>query len=326
MIMPKHADAKGSMFLDRSLTLEIVRITERAAIGAAFWRGKGDEMQADRAAVEAMRDELSHIAIAGTVVIGEGNGAEMLGTGDATGTGKGPKVDVAVDPLEGVTGCAKNQPDSLSVLAIAERGGLLEVPDCYMEKIAIGAGYPEGLIDLDRTATENVTALAEAKGVPVTDIVTCLLDRPRHQPLIAELRALGVAVKLLPDGDIAAVIHAANSDDTGIDIYLGSGGAPEGILAAAAMRCMGGQMQGRLILDTPDKKTRARALGLGDAGRIFATDEMAKGDVLFAATGVTDGSLLDGVRFRNETLVTSSVVMRSSSQTVRWIRAEHQRH
>src|SRR5690606_34278058 len=220
----------------------------------AGWRGKGDEMEADQAAVTAMHNALNDIEIEGQVVIGEGRGAPLLALGEAVGKGHGPQIDVAVDPLEGVTGCAKNLADSLSVMAFSERGGLLRVPDAYMEKIAIGPGYPHGIVDLDKSPAENITALAQAKGVAVSDIVACLLDRPRHAGLIAQLRELGVAVKLLPDGDIAAVIHAANSDDTGIDIYLGSGGAPEGVLAAAAIRCMGGQMQGRLILDTADKK------------------------------------------------------------------------
>lgn len=315
----------GSTAVDKNLTLEIARITERAAIAAAGWRGKGDEMRADQAAVEAMQAALDGIDFKGRIVIGEGHGLPMLSLDQKVGTGKGPEVDVAVDPLEGVTGCAKNLSDSLSVMAFAERGGLLHVPSAYMEKIAIGPGYPQGTVDLTKSATENIKSLANAKGVGVTDIVTCVLDRPRHAPLIAELRALGVAVKLLPDGDIAAVIHAANSDDTGIDIYLGSGGAPEGVLAAAAMRCIGGQMLGRLILDTPDKRTAAKVAGISDFDRIYTAEEMAKGDVLFAATGVTNGSLLAGVRFLSKKTVTSSVVMRSWSHTIRWITAEHPR-
>lgn len=310
--------------VEKSLTLEIVRITERAAIAASGWRGRGDEIRADSAAVEAMHKALDEVSFDGRVVIGEARGTAMLGQEQSVGSGKGPAIDVAVDPLEGVTACAKNLSDSLSVLVFAERGGLLNVPDCYMEKIAIGPGYPDGIIDLDKSATENVTALAKAKGVPVTDIVVCLLDRPRHAALIAELRGIGVAVKLLPDGDIAAVIHAANSDDTGIDIYLGSGGASEGVLAAAAIRCIGGQMQGRLILD-PSAKRAARELGIADPDKKFSALDMASGDVLFAATGVTDGSLLRGIRIGQKKITTSSVVMRSWSQTVRWITAEHPR-
>lgn len=311
--------------VDRNLTLEIARITERAAIAAAGWRGKGDEMAADQAAVCAMHEALEAISISGEIVIGEGRGAELLALGHSVGQGGGPEIDVAVDPLEGVTGCAKNLADSLSVMAFSERGGLLHVPDAYMEKIAIGPGYPLGIVDLDKTPVENVTALAQAKGVAVTDIVACLLDRPRHAGLIAQLREIGVAVKLLPDGDIAAIIHAASSDDTGIDIYLGSGGAPEGVLAAAAIRCMGGQMQGRLILDTPDKRTAARDLGIAEPDAKFSADDMVRGDVLFAATGVTDGSLLRGVKLLPRKIVTSSVVMRSWSSTIRWITAEHRR-
>lgn len=311
--------------VDRNLTLQIARITEHAAIAAAGWRGKGDEMRADQAAVEAMHAALDGIEIEGRVVIGEPRGSGLLALDQTIGSGQGPSIDIAVDPLEGVTGCAKNLPDSLSVLAFAERGGLLHVPDAYMEKIAIGPGYPQGVVDLDKTASENVAALAKAKGVPVTEIVACVLDRPRHASLIAELREIGVAVKLLPDGDIAAVIHASNSDDTGIDIYLGSGGAPEGVLAAVAMRCMGGQMQGRLILDTPDKRIAAKEIGITDFAAKYSADDMTHGDVLFAATGVTDGSLLNGVRVLPRRIVTSSVVMRSWSRTIRWIKAEHQR-
>ncbi len=306
-----------------NLTLEIARITERAAIAAARWRGKGDEMQADQAAVQAMHDALNVIDIAGRVVIGEGVGAPLLGYDQAVGLGSGPDIDIAVDPLEAVTGCAKNLADSLSVMVFAERDALMQVPECYMEKVAIGPGYPDGVVDLDKSPVENVRAVAQAKGVGVSDVVACVLDRPRHAGLIAELREHGIAIKLLPDGDIAAIIHAANSDDTGIDIYLGSGGAQEGILAAAAMRCTGGQMQGRLILDTPDRRARARELGITDSAAQFSAGEMAKGDVLFAATGVTDGSLLRGVRLLPHKVVTSSVVMRSWSHTIRWITAEH---
>lgn len=320
--MTQIADAPE---VNRTLTLEIARITERAALAAAGWRGKGDEMQADKAAVTAMFEALNVLAIDGRVVIGEPEGAPMLGLEQPVGTGIGPRIDIAVDPLEGVTGCAKNLSDSLSVMAFAERGGLMEVPEAYMEKIAIGPGYPGGIVDLDTSVTENVTALAKAKGVPVTEIVACVLDRPRHAALIGELREIGAAVKLLPDGDIAAVIHTANSDDTGIDIYLGSGGAHEGVLAAAAMRCMGGQMQGRLILDTPDKRATAKRLGITDPARKYNVEDMARGEVLFAATGVTDGSLLRGVKRLTSKIVTSSVVMRSWSQTTRWITTEHRR-
>lgn len=323
----KLNSAGNGATIARNLTLELVRVTESAAIAAAGWRGKGDEKAADAAAVEAMRAELQKIAIAGRIVIGEGerDEAPMLFIGEEVGGGEGPAVDIAVDPLEGTTLCAKNQPDSICVLAMAERGGLLNAPDVYMHKIAIGAGYPEGTVDLDKTATENVQALAAAKGVPVSEITACVLDRPRHAGLIDELRVAGVAVKLISDGDIAGVIHATNTEETGIDIYLGSGGAPEGVLAAAALRCIGGQMQGRLILDTTEKRERARRMGITDPNRKYSEADLASGDVLFAATGVTDGSLLEGVRVRKDTIVTSTIVMRSWSHTVRWIKAEHAR-
>lgn len=317
----------ASPALHRNLTLELVRVTERAAIASAAWRGKGDEKSADRAAVEAMRTELSNVGIDGRIVIGEGerDEAPMLFIGEQVGSGKGPAVDIAVDPLEGTTLCAKNQPDSICVLAMAERGGLLNAPDVYMQKIAIGSGYPEGTVDLDMSARENIVSLAKAKGVAVEEITAVMLDRPRHGALLEELRSTGCAIKLISDGDIAGIIHAVNTEETGIDIYLGSGGAPEGVLAAAALRCIGGQMQGRLMLDSDEKKERARRMGITDPNRKYRTDELASGDVLFAATGVTDGFLLDGVRFRKNDVRTSTVVMRSWSRTVRWIAAEHHR-
>jgi fructose-1,6-bisphosphatase II / sedoheptulose-1,7-bisphosphatase len=327
MKLSKAASEKPSAIIERSLTLELVRVTERAAVAAAGWRGKGDEQAADAAAVEAMRDEMRNVAISGRIVIGEGerDEAPMLFVGEEVGAGDGPEVDIAVDPLEGTTLCAKNQPDAICVLAMAERGGLLNAPDVYMSKVAIGAGYPEGLVDLDQSPMDNVRALARAKGVPVNEITACVLDRPRHAALIEDLRTAGVPMKLLSDGDIAGIIHATNTEDTGIDIYLGSGGAPEGVLAAAALRCIGGQMQGRLILDTPEKRERARRIGITDPNRKYKVDEMASGDVLFAATGVTDGSLLAGVKMRRGHVMTSTIVMRSWSQTVRWINARHAR-
>jgi fructose-1,6-bisphosphatase II / sedoheptulose-1,7-bisphosphatase len=317
----------GPALIERSLTMELVRVAERAAIAAAGWRGKGDEKAADQAAVDAMRSELGGIAINGQIVIGEGerDEAPMLFIGEKVGSGEGPDVDIAVDPLEGTTLCAKNQPDSICVLAMAERGGLLNAPDVYMTKVAIGPGYPEGLVDLDQSPMDNVRALAAAKGVPVEEITACVLDRPRHAALLEDLRVAGVAVKLISDGDIAGIIHATNTEDTGIDIYLGSGGAPEGVLAAAALRCIGGQMQGRLILDTAEKRDRARRMGIVDPNRKYAVTDLASGDVLFAATGVTDGSLLDGVKIRKNHVITSTIVMRSWSQTVRWITARHVR-
>lgn len=328
MRLSKVEDDRSPAQLHRSLALELVRVTERAAIAAAEWRGKGNEQAADTAAVSAMLAELDRVAISGRVVIGEGEAGEVdaLYIGQAVGTGQGPEVDIAVDPLEGVTLCAKNQPDSIVVLAMAERGGLLNVArNVYMHKIAIGAGYAPGTVHIDWSATENVTALARAKGVPLAEITAIVLDRPRHAALIEELRATGVAVKLISDGDIAGVIHAVNTEDTGIDIYLGSGGAPEGVLAAAALRCIGGQMQGKLILDTPDKRARAVEMGITDPNRIYDVTELAAGDVLVAATGITDGTLLEGVRLRRDTVETSTIVMRSWSQTVRWIRARHTR-
>lgn len=327
----KLAKVDGSMsaaIIDRSLTLELVRITERAAVAAAGWRGKGDEMGADAAAVNAMSDELSRVPFNGRIVIGEGekHQVERLYIGEEVGAGGGPDVDIAVDPLEGVTLCAKNQPDSICVLALAERGGLLNVArNLYMHKIAIGAGYDPGTVDIDASATDNVTSLAKAKGVPLNEITACVLDRPRHARLIEELRTTGVAVKLISDGDIAGVIHAVNTEDTGIDIYLGSGGAPEGVLAAAALRCIGGQMQGKLIFDTADKRERARQMGITDFARKYDVTDLASGDVFFAATGVTDGSLLPGIKLSKGSVQTSTIVMRSWSQTVRWITARHAR-
>ncbi|ODT68030.1 MAG: fructose-bisphosphatase, class II [Pelagibacterium sp. SCN 63-23] len=328
MKLSKVDSGRTPSHLHRSLTLEMVRVTERAAIAAAEWRGKGNEKAADEAAVAAMKAELDRVEISGRIVIGEGEQHECddLFVGQPVGSGQGPEVDIAVDPLEGVTLCAKNQPDSIVVLAMAERGGLLNVArNVYMHKIAIGAGYAPGIVHIDWSATENVRALAKAKGVPISEITAIVLDRPRHAGLLEELRTAGVSVKLLSDGDIAGVIHAVNTDDTGVDIYLGSGGAPEGVLAAAALRCIGGQMQGKLILDTPDKRHRAREMGIADPNLVYDVTDLASGDVLFSATGITDGSLVDGVRLRRGTVETSTVVMRSWSQTTRWIKARHAR-
>jgi len=328
MKLIKDEIQRGPANLHRSLALELVRVTEGAAIAAAEWRGKGNEQAADEAAVQAMKDELDEVAIRGRIVIGEGeeNECDSLYIGQAVGSGEGPEVDIAVDPLEGVTLCAKNQPDSIVVLAMAERGGLLNVArNVYMHKIAIGADYAPGTVHIDWTATENVEALAKAKRVPLSEITAIVLDRPRHAALIEELRTTGVAVKLISDGDIAGVMHAVNTEDTGIDVYLGSGGAPEGVLAAAALRCIGGQMQGKLILDTQAKRERAFAMGIKDPGKIYDVTDLASGDVLVAATGVTDGTLLDGIKLRRNAVETSTVVMRSWSQTVRWIKAQHAR-
>lgn len=311
--------------IDRGLTIEIARVTERAAVAAASLRGRGDEKAADQAAVDAMRSELNLLPVAGRIVIGEGerDEAPMLYIGEMVGTGDGAEVDIALDPLEGTTVCAKNLPNSLAVIAIAARGSLLNAPDVYMDKIAIGPGYPEGLIDLARPARENVMALAKAKGVPVGEIAACILDRPRHAQLIEDVRSTGASIRLIGDGDVAGVIHTSDPDETGIDIYLGIGGAPEGVLAAAALLCVGGQMQGRLRLDTLEKRSRAETMGISDPKRIYTLDDMARGDVIFAATGVTDGNLLDGVRFYRDRIETHTVVMRSVNKTHREIRARH---
>ncbi|HWT60991.1 MAG TPA: class II fructose-bisphosphatase [Ochrobactrum sp.] len=318
-----HGMAHG---LDRILTLELVRVAERAAVAAARLRGRGDEMAADQAAVDAMRQELNRLPIAGTVVIGEGerDEAPMLYIGEEVGTKQGPDVDIALDPLEGTTICAKNLPNSLAVIAIAEKGNLLYAPDVYMEKIAVGPGYPRGVVDLDATPTDNIHAIAKAKGVKPHEITACIMDRPRHARLIEEVRATGASIRLIGDGDVAGVMHTTDPDETGIDIYIGIGGAPEGVLAAAALRCIGGQMQGRLQLNSDEKIARAAKMGISDPKKIYTMEEMAKGDVLFAATGVTDGNMLSGVKFARDYIQTHTIVMRSSSQTVREIKARHQ--
>jgi fructose-1,6-bisphosphatase II / sedoheptulose-1,7-bisphosphatase len=318
--------SKGGPALDRILTLELVRVTERAAVAAARLRGRGDEMAADQAAVDAMRRELNQLPIHGTVVIGEGerDEAPMLFIGEEVGTKRGPRVDIALDPLEGTTIAAKNLPNAIATIAIAEEGSLLNAPDVYMDKIAIGPGYPAGIVDLDRPARENILAIAGAKGVPVSEVTACVLDRPRHARLVEEIRATGAAIRLIGDGDVAGIIHVTEPEQTGIDIYLGIGGAPEGVLAAAALRCIGGQMQGRLVINSDEQRDRARRMGVTDINRKFDMSEMARGDVLFAATGVTDGNLLSGVRFGKRAISTHTVVMRSSSGTVRWIKADHQ--
>ncbi|KAB2664934.1 class II fructose-bisphosphatase [Brucella tritici] len=312
--------------LDRILTLELVRVAERAAVAAARLRGRGDEMAADQAAVDAMRQELNRLPIAGTVVIGEGerDEAPMLYIGEEVGTKQGPDVDIALDPLEGTTICAKNLPNSLAVIAIAEKGNLLYAPDVYMEKIAVGPGYSKGVVDLDASPTDNIMSVAKAKGVKPNEITACIMDRPRHARLIEEVRATGAAIRLIGDGDVAGVMHTTNPDETGIDIYIGIGGAPEGVLAAAALRCIGGQMQGRLQLNTDEKIARAAKMGIADPKKVYSLEEMAKGDVLFAATGVTDGNMLSGVKFARDYIQTHTIVMRSSSQTVREIKARHQ--
>jgi fructose-1,6-bisphosphatase II / sedoheptulose-1,7-bisphosphatase len=316
----------ASHILDRVLVLEMVRVTEAAAIAASKLIGRGDEKAADAAAVEAMRTALNELPMDGRVVIGEGERAEapMLYIGEEVGSakGSGPKIDIALDPLEGTTITATGGPNSLAVLAIADQGCLLNAPDTYMEKIAIGPGYGEDVIDITRSPSDNVRALAKAKGVDASEITALVLDRERHANMIAELRALGCAVRLIPDGDVAGVIAVADPD-TGIDIYMGTGGAPEGVLAAAALRCVGGRMQGRLVFRNDDEIARARRWGIEDLDRVYKLEDMARGDCIFAATGVTDGTLLDGVHRRPACTTTESIVMRASTGTVRRVRTEH---
>jgi fructose-1,6-bisphosphatase II / sedoheptulose-1,7-bisphosphatase len=319
---------QASNILDRVLVLEMVRVTEAAAIAASSLVGRGDEKAADAAAVEAMRAALNELPMDGTVVIGEGerDEAPMLFIGEKVGSeqGTGPKIDIALDPLEGTTITAKAGPNALAVLAIAEAGCLLNAPDVYMEKLAIGPGYAPGLVGLDRSPRENVEALARAKGVQPNEIIACVLDRPRHAQVIAELRAIGCGIMLIPDGDVAGVIATTNPDTT-VDIYMGSGGAPEGVLAAAALRCVGGQIEGKLLFRNDDERGRARRWGIEDLDRIYRLEDMAKGDCIFAATGVTDGSLLKGVKRRTRCITTESIVMRASSGTVRRIAGEHRK-
>ena len=317
----------ASQVLDRVLVLEMVRVTEAAAIAASLLIGRGDEKDADAAAVEAMRKAFDELYMDGTVVIGEGerDEAPMLYIGEKVGgaPGKGPKIDIALDPLEGTTITAKAGPNALAVLAAGEEGCLLNAPDVYMDKLAVGPGYPQGVIDLAKSATENVESVAKAKGVRPDELIVCVLDRPRHAELIAELRGIGCGIQLIPDGDVAGVI-AVTDENTTIDMYMGSGGAPEGVLAAAALRCVGGQFQGRLLFRNDDERARARKWGIEDLNKIYHLEDLAKGDCIFAATGVTSGSLLQGVKhLKGGKMTTESVVMRASSGTVRWIRGEH---
>ena len=316
----------ASHVLDRVLVLEMVRVTEAAAVAASKLIGRGNEKAADHAAVEAMREALNQLEFDGTVVIGEGerDEAPMLFIGEKVGAaqGTGPKIDIALDPLEGTTITAKAGPNALAVLAIAEEGCLLNAPDVYMEKLAVGPGFAEGVIDLRRSPSENVRAIAAAKGVDPAEIIACVLDRPRHAELIAELRSLGCGIQLIPDGDVAGVIAVTNPE-TGIDVYMGQGGAPEGVLAAAALRCVGGQFQGRLVFRNDAERARAAKWGVEDLDRVYDLEDLARGDVIFAATGVTDGSLLAGVKRRPRMITTESVVMRASTGTVRWVKGEH---
>jgi fructose-1,6-bisphosphatase II / sedoheptulose-1,7-bisphosphatase len=313
-----------SMPMDRNLALEVVRVTEAAALSASRLMGRGDEKAADQAAVDAMRRALNGLSIDGTVVIGEGerDEAPMLYIGEKVGTGTGPRIDIALDPLEGTTITAKGGSNALAVIAMAEAGGFLNAPDVYMDKIAVGGGLPDGVVDLDEPPVKNLGNLAKAKKAEVADLVVCILDRPRHADLIAKVREAGARIMLISDGDVSGVI-ATSQPESGVDLYLGSGGAPEGVLAAAALRCIGGQFQGRLLFRNDDEKTRAARCGIKDLNRKYGLLDLAKGDVMFAATGVTSGTMLRGVRRFAGGAVTHSMVMRSKSGTVRIIEAHH---
>ena len=310
--------------MDRNLALEAVRVTEEAALAAARLMGRGDEKAADQAAVDAMRNALNSLAIDGTVVIGEGerDEAPMLYIGEKVGTGQGPKIDIALDPLEGTTITAKGGMNALAVIAMADQGGFLNAPDVYMDKIAVGGGLPDGLVDLDATPAENLKALAQAKKVEIADLVVCILDRPRHADLIGAVRAAGARIMLISDGDVSGVM-ATSRPGSGVDMYIGSGGAPEGVLAAAALRCIGGQMQGRLLFRNNDERGRAERWGIKDLDKKYGLLDLASGNVMFAATGVTDGSMLNGIRRVPGGATTQSIVMRSSTGTVRLIEATH---
>jgi fructose-1,6-bisphosphatase II / sedoheptulose-1,7-bisphosphatase len=308
---------------DRNLALELVRVTEAAAIAASRWIGRGKKNEADGAAVEAMRKAFDQVAIDGTVVIGEGemDEAPMLYIGEKVGQG-GPAMDIAVDPLEGTSITAKGGANAIATVALAEHGNFLHAPDIYMDKIAVGGGLPEDVVNLDAPIAENLRNLARAKGVEISELMVCMLDRDRHAEAIAKIREAGARITLIGDGDVAGVI-AASQPFTGIDLYLGSGGAPEGVLSAAALRCIGGQMQGRLLFEDDAQITRARSMGITDPNKIYTITEMAKGDVMFAATGVTSGPMLRGVRREGQGAITHSIVMRSKSGTVRYVEAHH---
>jgi fructose-1,6-bisphosphatase II / sedoheptulose-1,7-bisphosphatase len=306
-------------FQDRLLSLGLARVSEAAAMASARLIGRGDEKAADQAAVNAMRDQLNMLDIKGVVVIGEGerDEAPMLFIGEEVGTGNGPEVDIALDPLEGTTLTAKDMPNALTVIAMAPRGTLLHAPDVYMDKLAIGPGYPVDVVSLDMSPAERVRALAAAKGCAMSDITVCVLERPRHEEMIAELRETEAAIRLITDGDVAGVIHCAEATITGIDMYMGSGGAPEGVLAASALKCMGGQMWGRLLFRNDDERGRATKAGITDFDRIYSRDEMVTQDVIFAATGVTDGSILAGIKREPGILETETILMRSKTGSVR---------
>ncbi|MCE3232585.1 MAG: glpX [Rickettsiaceae bacterium] len=317
-------DGEAELTLDRNFAMEAVRVTEAAALASYKWMGLGDEKAADQAAVNAMRRALNTLTIDGTVVIGEGerDKAPMLYIGEKVGSGQGPEIDIALDPLEGTTICATGGPNSLAVIAMAEKNGFLHAPDVYMDKIAVGGGLPKHVVDLDNSVEANLKSLAKAKKVSVSDLVVCVLQRQRHEEIIAKLREAGARVQLIGDGDVAGVIATANTD-TGVDMYMGIGGAPEGVLAAAALRCVGGQMQGRLLFDESEQRERAKRMGITDLSRKYNMEEMASGNVMFAATGVTNGSMLEGVKKFPGGASTHSVVMRSKTGTVRYIKAQH---
>ena len=313
--------------LDRALALDIVRVTEATAVAAAQWLGRGDEASADQAAAAAMHREVARLPFEGLVVVGEGEEGEcpffFLGEKIGAGSASGAILDVAVDPIEGTTLCAKALPNAMSVLVVAERGSLLKVPPIYMEKVAIGPGYPEGVVSVSASPTDNLTALADVKGVGVQDLTVCVLDRPRHGDLIEEIRSAGAALRLIGDGDIAGVIHVTDPLQTDIDIYLGTGGAAEGVLAAAALTCLGGQMEGRLVALNKEHRAWAKLAGITNLSKTYALKDMVAGDISFAATGITDGSMMAGVHHTRTATITESVVMRASTRSRRWIRTEH---
>lgn len=321
------AEAGEKTELDRALALDIVRVTEATAVAAAQWLGRGDEASADEAAAAAMHREIARLPFEGVVVVGEGEEGDCpvfyLGETIGEGSPSGATLDLAVDPIEGTTLCAKALPNAMSVLVVAERGSLLRVPPIYMEKVAIGPGFPKGTIDVGATASENLKALADAKGVAVSDLTVCVLDRPRHGHLIEEIRTAGAALRLIGDGDIAGVIHVTEPLQTGIDMYLGIGGAAEGVLAAAALACLGGQMEGRLVALNREHRAWAKLAGLTDLSKKYTLKDMVSGDLSFAATGITDGSMMAGVHRSSTAITTESVVMRASTRTRRWIRTEH---
>ncbi len=313
--------ADATEFHDRLLSLGLARVSEAAALASAGLIGRGDEKAADQAAVNAMRDQLNLLDIAGVVVIGEGerDEAPMLFIGEEVGTGKGPAVDIALDPLEGTTLTAKDMPNALTVIAMAPRGSLLHAPDVYMDKLAIGPGFKPGTVTMAMSPSERVSMLAAAKGCSTEDITVCVLERPRHEEMIAELRSTGASIRLITDGDVAGVMHCAEPDKTGIDMYMGSGGAPEGVLAAAALKCMGGQFFGKLLFRNEDERSRARKAGITNFDRVYTRDDLVRGEVIFAATGVTSGSLLQGIRREPGWVTMETILMRSKTGSVRRI-------